>query len=113
MQNEHGLLYEALNSQWVPELQPHVLALVESHRQKMLLLVSYAYENITLSDFAKYVGLTEDSAKKLGESKNWKFDSSSSSFTPVSLTEKKKERQLSSLEILTKLSDRSLFLELH
>lgn len=113
MQNEHANLYEALNSQWSPEFQPHTIALVDAHRQKMLVLVSYAYENITLSDFAKYVGLSEDSAKKLGESKGWKFDSSSSTFTPTALTEKKKEKQLSSLEILTKLSDRSLFLELN
>jgi hypothetical protein len=77
----------------------------------MLQLVSRAYINISLADFSDYLGTSQDEAKVIAGKLNWNFDQQY--LEPKPIDSKKKLSLQSSLDTLSSLSQKVLFLEIN
>ena len=77
----------------------------------MLHLVSKGYSNIKLTDFSEFIGVSVDDAKVIAGKLNWNFDNTF--LEPKVIDSKKKLSLQTSLDTLSSLSEKVLFLEIN
>eukprot|EP01080_Neovahlkampfia_damariscottae_P011049 gene11049-3757_t len=104
-------VYKSLSGDWPNDLQPVVNALRDAYSNRMLHLVSKGYSNITLNDFSDFIGVSVDEAKVIAGKLNWNFDNTY--LEPKAIDSKKKLSLQSSLDTLSSLSEKVLFLEIN
>lgn len=79
---DHAGVHKALRSySWSPAVQQLVLAIAEEYSRRIMKLLSTAYSTISVSDAARFLGLTEDEAVKRTIQEGWTLDSVSKMLT--------------------------------
>ncbi|KAH7424824.1 hypothetical protein KP509_11G026800 [Ceratopteris richardii] len=68
---------------WSPAVQQIVAAIKDEYSKKNMILLSTAYSTISVTDAAKFLGLTESETIKSTTQNGWTLDSSSNMLTAV------------------------------
>lgn len=73
---DHAGVHEALRSySWSPAVKQLVAAIAEDYSRRIMKLLSTAYSTISVSDAARFLGLTEDETIRCTMQEGWTLDS--------------------------------------
>ncbi|XP_065052191.1 COP9 signalosome complex subunit 8-like [Rhopilema esculentum] len=104
----------ALNQEWPPEINKYIQTLKEKLRERVKNLVSKAYLNIRIGEFANLLGMTEQDAIEVARQKGWQIDIQSRFIHPKaqdSGNQTEVSQQITSEQQLACLTDYISYLE--
>jgi COP9 signalosome complex subunit 8 len=116
-QHEYEETYKAIHStQWDASVQPLVVRMIESFRQRTAMLLTRAYTSISSTDAASFLGLTEDDTQRYVQQLHWSFDTNTRFYTPNKdflVAQQVQQQRQSGLQTLQGLADKTVFLEIN